>query len=94
MSQPMTLELPDDLYESVKQAALAVGLQPAEWIVSNLHQHLSPLRPGSPLAILQALQDAPRVSSEDVDELERMIKDGELSVDWTPIFDEREEERP
>lgn len=93
MSQPMMLELPDDLYESVKQAALAVGLQPAEWIVNNLRQHLSPLRPGSAQAILQAMQSAPRLSSEDVDALEQAIEEGKLPIDWTPLFGEQEDEK-
>jgi len=91
MQQSMVLELPDDIHEAVKQAALAVGLQPAEWVMNNLRQQF---RLGSPLAILQALQKAPRLSSEDVDALEQAIKDGEIPIDWTPIFPEDEDEQP
>ena len=89
MQQSMVLELPDDIYEAIKQAALAGGLQPAEWVMNNLRQQL---RPGSPLAILQAMQKAPRLSSEDVDALEQAIKEGEIPIDWTPIFPEHEDD--
>ncbi len=93
MSYTMTLELPSEIYEAVTRAASTKGLHPAEWIVDNLrHQFVSP-PPGSPQAILQALKDAPRVSPEDVDALEQAIKEGQLPVDWTSIFEESEEEK-
>lgn len=93
MSHTMTLELPSEIYEAVTRAASIKGLHPAEWIVANLRQQFISSPPGSPQAILQALKEAPRVSSEDVDALERAIKEGELPVDWTSIFEESEEEK-
>ena len=94
MSHTMTLELPSEIYEAVTRAASIEGLHPAEWIVDNLcRQFISPPT-GSPQAILQALKNAPRVSPEDVDALEQAIKEGEIPVDWTSIFEESEEERP
>lgn len=78
MSYTMTLELPSEIYEAVTRAASTRGLNPAEWIVDNLHRQFISPPPGSPQAILQALRDAPRVSSEDVDALEQAIKEGAL----------------
>src|SRR5712692_9077960 len=40
MSQTLTLELPDEMYEAVKQAADATGKPPAEWITTRLPQLL------------------------------------------------------
>lgn len=94
MSHTMTLELPSEIYEAVTRAASTKGLHPAEWIVDTLRQQFVSPPPGSPQAILQALKEAPRVSSEDVNALERAIKEGELPVDWTSRFEESEEEKP
>jgi len=94
MSHTMTLELPSEIYEAVTRAASINGLHPAEWIVANLRQQFISPPLGSPQAILQALKDAPRVSSEDVDALEQAIKEGALPVDRTSIFEESEEEKP
>ncbi|MBI4642021.1 MAG: hypothetical protein HY731_15125 [Candidatus Tectomicrobia bacterium] len=41
MSQILTLELPAEVYEAVKQEAEAMGKTPAEWIISDLCQRLS-----------------------------------------------------
>ncbi|MCS6806385.1 MAG: hypothetical protein RMM98_07095 [Acidobacteriota bacterium] len=38
MSQTLTLELPDEVYEAVRQAATATGETPAEWLVKGLGQ--------------------------------------------------------
>lgn len=92
MSQTMTLELTDEIYEAVKKAAATDGLQPGEWVVNSLHQHLPVPPPGSPQAILQALQQAPRLATEDVDALEQAIKEGALPPDLTPIFPDCEHE--
>jgi hypothetical protein len=94
MSQTMTLELPSEIYEAVRSAASTKGLHPAEWIIDNLRRQFISPPPGSPQAILQALKEAPRVSPEDVDALEQAIKEGEIPVDWTSIFEESEEEKP
>jgi len=40
MSQTLTLEMPDDIYEAVMKAAEATGKPPAEWITTHLHQLL------------------------------------------------------
>jgi hypothetical protein len=90
----MTLELSDEIYEAVQSKARAAGLQPAEWVVKQLHLQTPALRPGSPAAILRALEKGPRLASEDVDALEQAIKEGALPVDWTPLFGETEEEGP
>lgn len=94
MSHVMTLELTDEIYEAVKRAASENGLQPVEWVVNSLRQQFISPPPGSPQAILQVLKEAPRVSSEDVDALERAIKEGSLPVNWTSIFEESEREKP
>ena len=93
MSHTMTLEIPSEIYEAVTKAASIKGLHPAEWIVDTLRQQFISHPPGSPLAILQALKNAPRVSPEDVDALEQAIREGEIPVDWTSIFEEGEENR-
>lgn len=93
MSHTMTLELPSEIYEAVTRAASIKGLHPAEWIVDTLRQQFISPPSGSPQAILQALKIAPRVSPEDVDALEQAIKEGEIPVDWTSIFEESEEEK-
>jgi hypothetical protein len=41
MSQTLTLELPDEVYETVKQAVETTGQTPAEWIVTDLDRRLS-----------------------------------------------------
>jgi len=40
MSQILTLELPDEVYEAVKKAAEAKGKTPAEWVTESLRQRL------------------------------------------------------
>jgi hypothetical protein len=47
----------------------------------------APLRPGSPEAILRVMREAPHVSEEDVDELERAIAEGQLPVQQEGVFD-------
>ena len=42
---------------------------------------------GSPLAILQVLQQLPDLQSVDIDELERVIKEGRLPVKFAGQFD-------
>jgi len=37
-------------------------------------------QPGPPLAILKALRDLPNMQTEDVDELEQLIKQGRLPI--------------
>lgn len=44
--------------------------------------------PGSPAAILRALQQPPHLTREDVDELERAIEGGKLPPTTRGIFDE------
>ena len=41
---------------------------------------------GSPVAILKAMRDLPRLSPEDVDELERVIEQGKLPVRIKGLF--------
>ena len=46
MSQTLTVELPDDVYEAVKRTAEATGQTPAEWLATDLRQRLG-VRDGS-----------------------------------------------
>jgi len=46
MSQTLTVELPDEIYQAVKKAAEAAGKTPAEWLVKDLRQRL-PVPDGS-----------------------------------------------
>jgi hypothetical protein len=46
------------------------------------------MRPGSPQAILRAIAQPPHLSKEDVDELERVIRESELPARHEAIFDE------
>ena len=94
MSQTMTLELTDEIYEAVKKAASENGLHPVEWVVISLRQHLFDLRPGSPQAILRAMSEPPHLNPEDVDELERAIEEGKLPVNWKSVFEDDEETQP
>jgi hypothetical protein len=59
MSQTLTLELPDEIYEAVRQAAEATGKPPAEWITTNLSQ-LLPAREAmeTRLALAKAKEEA------------------------------------
>ncbi len=41
---------------------------------------------GSPVAILKAMRDLPRLSPEDVDELEQVIEQGRLPVRMQSLF--------
>ncbi len=47
---------------------------------------------GSKEAILEAIRQPPHLTREDVEALERAIKEGELPVDDRGIFDEEKEE--
>ena len=49
------------------------------------------LQPGSPQAILQALRNLPPIPSEDVDELERLIREGQAPVRYEGVFDDERE---
>src|SRR5438552_4054683 len=40
MSKTLTLELPDEIYDAVEQAAEASGKRPAEWVASRVPQLL------------------------------------------------------
>jgi hypothetical protein len=48
-------------------------------------------RPGSPKAILKVLQSLQPISAEDAAELERLIEEGQLPVDWKGAFDDEKE---
>lgn len=80
MSQVLTLELSDDVYEAIKKAAEAMGQRPAEWVAGNLRRQLSVPRQGSPGVVLQALREPPRLTVSDVDALEHSIAAGKLPV--------------
>jgi hypothetical protein len=51
------------------------------------------LRPGSPAAILRLMRSLPPIPREDVDELERLIKEGQSPPDYRGAFDEPGNER-
>lgn len=51
------------------------------------------LRPGSPAAILRLMRSLPPIPREDVDELERLIKEGQSPPDYRGAFDEPGDER-
>ncbi|MBI3951951.1 MAG: hypothetical protein HY314_16010 [Acidobacteria bacterium] len=46
MSQTLTVELPDEVYEAVERMAEATGTTPAEWLAKDLAQRLG-VRDGS-----------------------------------------------
>lgn len=94
MSQMLTLELSDDVYEAIKKAAEATGQRPAEWVALNLRRQLSTVRKGTPAAILQAMRQPPHLTAPDVDTLEQAIATGRLPVTWEPVFEEALEKRP
>ncbi|MGH7801157.1 MAG: hypothetical protein ACREOW_11120 [Thermodesulfobacteriota bacterium] len=50
---------------------------------------VQPPQPGSPAAIRHVMHEPPHIIWEDVDELERMIEEGRLTVYQGSIFDER-----
>jgi hypothetical protein len=45
MSQTLTLELPEEIYEAVRKAAAATGKPPAEWVATHLHRLLPSREP-------------------------------------------------
>jgi len=49
MSQRLTIELPDPVYEAVKKAAEASGKTPAQWATESVCQHLPPADSELPL---------------------------------------------
>lgn len=51
------------------------------------------MRPGSPAAILRLMRSLPPIPPEDVDELERLIKEGQSPPDYRGAFDEPDDER-
>ncbi|MGH9846743.1 MAG: hypothetical protein ACREEM_49215 [Blastocatellia bacterium] len=93
MSQTMTLELTDEIYEAVKKAASETGVQPVEWVLNNLRHHFLNLRPGSPQAVLWAMSQPPHLNPADVDELERVIKEGQIPINWEPLFEDSAEKQ-
>jgi hypothetical protein len=46
------------------------------------------LRRGSPEALLKLMQELPPVSPEAIDEMERMIEEGQMPVRYEGVFDD------
>ncbi len=46
------------------------------------------LRPGSPAAILKLMRSLPPIPREDLDEMERHIKEGQRPTDFRGFFDD------
>lgn len=87
MSQVLTLELPDDVYQAIERAAETTGQKPAEWVSMKLRQQLSAPRKGSPDAVLEAMHELPHLSPSDVESLEESIATGKLPLNWESVFD-------
>lgn len=92
MQQSMVLELPDDIYEALTKAASERGVQPMEWVVGSLRHLLFDPRPGSPQAILQVVNAPPHLDPEDVREMERLIEEGAMPIDWEPLFEDEDDD--
>jgi hypothetical protein len=57
-------------------------------VSSPLENPDQPLASSNPKKILEGLRNAPRVSPEDLEELQRVIKEGKLPVKYRGAFDE------
>ena len=64
--------------------------QPVTVSVEVIHDE----QPGSPGAILKVLQQLPDLPTADIDELERMIKQGRLPIQFTGQFDQDKSDNP
>jgi hypothetical protein len=68
-----------------------VDLPKDEYVEIEVLRKIEP-EPGSPQAVLQAMRGEPHVSSEDVNELLRMIEEGKLSPNEKGVFDDLADE--
>ena len=87
--QQLTIEIPEALAR--RMAWLAT--QQKKSVQQLALERLTPLLefaavPGSPAAIRQAMHNSPRLSCEEVDELERAIAESSIPVSPSGEFDE------
>ncbi len=60
--------------------------------VYNIQVEATPDHPrGSPAALLSAMHEPPHLANDEVDELERLIEEGKLPVNFAGPFDEETE---
>jgi hypothetical protein len=86
----LTIHIPDDLASRIKGIASEEHKTVQEWAVERLNSILQTngeRRPGSAQAILSVLQEPPRLSSADTDELDAAIAAGRLPVEERDVFE-------
>jgi len=85
----VTIELPDDLARDLELVATAHQRTLQQFAVERLRSlvesHAQEL-PGSPAAIIRAMQEGPQVTGSDVDDLEAAISAGRLPVRNVDVF--------
>lgn len=85
----LIIELPDDLGRSLEALAAARLKSVQQLALEQLNSLVGAIpeaRVGSPLAILQAMQTPPHLSSAEVDDLDAAIAAGRLPVRTRDLF--------
>ena len=85
----LIIEVPDGLVRSLEGIAAAQRKsiqQLALERLSSLVELIPEARPGSPAAVLRAMQEPPYPSSADVDELDAAILAGRLAIRTRDLF--------
>jgi hypothetical protein len=88
--QTVTLELPDDLAQSIEAAAAAQSRTVQQFAIDQLRSAVETNvaePPGSPAAILRIMRQAPFVSNEDVDALDAAVLESRLSASEEALFE-------
>jgi hypothetical protein len=85
----LNIEVPDDLVRSLEGIA-AVQRKSIQQLalerLSSLVEVIPEPRPGSPAAVLRAMQEPPHPSSADVDELDAAIAAARLPIRMPDLF--------
>jgi plasmid stability protein len=80
----LTIDLPDELAEAVERTAAAQGKSISHYALDLLRAAVAVEggRRGSPQAVLRALEQAPPIDPETVDQMEAAIREGKLPVSF------------
>jgi len=85
----VTIEMPDDLARGLERIAASQQKTVQQIAVERLRSLIeenAELRPGSPAAVLGAMQDGPHLSASDVEELEAAIAAGRTPAETRDLF--------
>lgn len=82
----LILEVSDELARSLEGLAAAQHKSVEQVAIERLSSLVTDERPGSPAALLKVVREGPHLTSADVDELDRAIASGRLTVEARDLF--------